>query len=241
MAFINYAHRGASEYYPENTLYSFYAGLSMGAGGIETDIQRTRDGHLVLFHDDTMERITGDQRRISDCSLHELLQMDFGRYKGQRFQGERIVLLDTFLTHFSRRGLKLALEIKQPGVEEASLAAVNEHECRDEVTFTSFLWDSVLAVRRLDAGIPIGFLTNEISEDVLTRLQEARIFQICPRVDLVNEESMRLALERGFSVRFWGVKDEADMRRAVALGGDGTTCNFPDKLAALLRQGCLPM
>ena len=54
MRMINYAHRGASEYYPENTLRSFYAGLEMGATGMETDIQRTKDGVLVLHHDDTL-------------------------------------------------------------------------------------------------------------------------------------------------------------------------------------------
>ena len=62
---INYAHRGASQYYPENTLYAFYAGLHMGADGIETDIQRTLDGVPVLFHDRTLERILGDPRRIA--------------------------------------------------------------------------------------------------------------------------------------------------------------------------------
>ena len=60
MSIVNYAHRGASEYYPENTLWSFYAGLEMGADGIETDIQRTSDGVLVLHHDDPRERVAGE-------------------------------------------------------------------------------------------------------------------------------------------------------------------------------------
>ena len=51
---INYAHRGASEYAPENTMSSFYLGLTMKANGIETDVQKTKDGKLVLFHDDTL-------------------------------------------------------------------------------------------------------------------------------------------------------------------------------------------
>ena len=55
---INYAHRGASEYAPENTMSAFYLGLIYGADGIETDVQRTKDGELVLFHDDTLDRVT---------------------------------------------------------------------------------------------------------------------------------------------------------------------------------------
>ncbi|MBS1484153.1 MAG: glycerophosphodiester phosphodiesterase, partial [Clostridium sp.] len=59
--FINYAHRGASAYAPENTLSAFYLGLEMGANGIETDIRRTKDGQLVLFHDATLEQAAGLQ------------------------------------------------------------------------------------------------------------------------------------------------------------------------------------
>ena len=58
--FISYAHRGASEYYPENTMTAFEKALEMGANGIETDVQRTKDGKLVLFHDTTLERVTGE-------------------------------------------------------------------------------------------------------------------------------------------------------------------------------------
>lgn len=66
---VNYAHRGASEYAPENTLSSFYLGLLQGANGIETDVQRTKDGVLVLFHDDTLDRVTDGRGIISDYNF----------------------------------------------------------------------------------------------------------------------------------------------------------------------------
>lgn len=236
MPMINYAHRGASEYYPENTLRSFCAGLDMHADGIETDIQRTKDGVLVLHHDDTLERIPHVSGSVKDYTYDELLRMDFGAFKGARFAGERIVKLDTFLTHFANRGLTLALEIKQQGIEADCLAAVNEHACRREVIFTSFIWESVTALRALDPQIRLGYLTYAITEDVLDKLSKHGIQQVCPRVDLVTKESMALAQSRGFSVRFWGVKTIELMNRALALGGDGMTCNFPDKLHAALEQ-----
>ena len=233
---VNYAHRGASTYYPENTLYSFYAGLHMGADGIETDIQRTRDGVLVLFHDSTLERILGDPNRIADYTYAELLTRDFGAFKGPAFAGERIPTLDTFLTHFANRGLRLALELKVPGVEEGSLALVNAHGCRDEVTFTSFKWDCLVTLRQLDREIPAGFLTKRITPEILDQLAEYGIGQVCPKASETTEEDMALAQRRGFYVRFWGIKDEADMRRAIALGGDGMTCNFPDLLCKALQE-----
>ena len=234
MSVINYAHRGASQYSPENTLRAFYMGLEMHANGIETDIQRTKDGVLVLHHDDSLMRIAGDPRAICDCTYDQLLEMDFGVWRGQNFAGERIVTLDTFLIHFGGRGLGLALEIKQVGVEAESIAMVNQRGCRDEVTFTSFYWESMEAIRKADANIRAGFLTERITPEMLKQLKDHGIGQICPRVDLVSEADMELARKQDFSVRFWGIRDEAMMKRALDLKGDGMTCDFPDRLSAAL-------
>ena len=167
---INYAHRGASEYFPENTLRSFYAGLEMCADGIETDIQRTKDGVLVLHHDDTLKRLVGIDARVCDFTYDELLGMDFGAFKGEKFAGERIVTLDEFLRHFGAKNLTLALEIKQSGVEADVLACIEEHGCREKVIITSFKWESIAEVRRLDAAIRIGFLTGAITAETLDLL-----------------------------------------------------------------------
>lgn len=236
MPVVNYAHRGASEYYPENTLWAFFAGLEMRADGIETDIQRTSDGVLVLHHDNTLERVAGEAGQIKDYSYAQLLEMDFGAFKGQRFIGEKIVTLDTFLTHFGCKELQLALEIKQFGVEEQTLDCISAHGCRNRVTLTSFIWESIEAVRALDAEIAVGYLTDRITPEMLDRLECLHVGQICPRVDLVDEADMSLARRRGFSVRFWGVKNEAYMHRALELQGDGMTVNFPDKLAVALGK-----
>ena len=69
---INYAHRGASEYAPENTFSSFYLGLLQGANGIETDVQKTKDGVLVLFHDGTLDRVSDHCGKLSEFTLEEL-------------------------------------------------------------------------------------------------------------------------------------------------------------------------
>ena len=70
--FIVYAHRGASEYAPENTMSSFYLGLHMGANGIETDIRKTKDGTLILFHDRNLERVMGREGAPEELTYDEL-------------------------------------------------------------------------------------------------------------------------------------------------------------------------
>lgn len=236
MDFINYAHRGASEYAPENTLAAFYLGLQMGANGIETDIQRTKDGELVLFHDGSLRRILGMEGAIGDHTWPQLARLDFGAYKGvPLYQHERLVKLDTFLHHFGGKPLSLALEIKQEGIAREVVDAVDAHGIWDRVVLTSFHWDSLVAARACAPHAAMGFLTQEITAAVLDDMEALCMGQICPRADLMTEEACALARWRGFSIRAWGVKTEALMHRALALGVDGMTVNFPDLLARALE------
>ena len=236
MSCINYAHRGASRYAPENTLAAFYLGIEMGAQGIETDIQRTSDGALVLFHDKTLLRIAGMEGCISDYTYAQLLEMDFGAHTGKEaYRGERIVTLNEFLLRFGRKNLAFALEIKQTGTEEECLAFIHQYGMERKVTFTSFLWDSLVKLRRLDSEMAIGYLTERITQETLDLLDQHRMGQICPLVSLLDKEGIQLARRRNFSVRGWGVKDGELMDRALALGVDGMTVDFPDLLTARLR------
>ena len=114
---INYAHRGASEYAPENTLSSFYMGLQLGANGIETDVQRTKDGVLVLFHDDTVDRVTNGVGKLCDYTLDELKELKVFGNSTTGFY-DRIVTFREFLEKFSNYDIQFAIELKGPGVEE---------------------------------------------------------------------------------------------------------------------------
>lgn len=95
---VNYAHRGASEYLPENTMLAFYTGIYMGANGIETDVQRTKDGILVLFHDDTLMRVTGQTGSIGDYTFAQLQEFDVQK---NGFTDKIVSLEDFFSAFFS--------------------------------------------------------------------------------------------------------------------------------------------
>ena len=116
---INYAHRGASEYAPENTLSSFYLGLLQGANGIETDVQKTKDGVLVLFHDDTLDRVSNKQGKLCDYTWNELKNIEIYGNCTTGFY-DRIVTLREFLERFSQYDINFAIELKGADVEEES-------------------------------------------------------------------------------------------------------------------------
>ncbi len=234
---INYAHRGASEKAPENTMAAFYKAIEMGANGIETDVQISSDNKLVLFHDDTMKRIIGIDRLISSFTYKELLEFDFGAHKGAKYRNEKIVLLEDFLKYFSAKDITLAIEIKQNGLEQDVLSAINTFKCKERVIITSFDFEHLTCIRKLDKEISLGFLTEDINEETLKTLEENKVRQICPRVQNLTKEHVMNAKLKGFDVRGWDVKDTELMKHAIICGVDGMTVNFPDKLNEYIITG----
>ena len=228
--FINYAHRGASQYAPENTFASFYLGWRMGANGIETDIQCTRDGIPVLFHDDTMERIAGLSCRIRDLSCDELALIDAGSHKGKEFKGEKIPTLEEFLHHFSQKGLHLALEIKQSGIDQAIIPLIRKYCSLDHVIVTSFQGDALLSFRKAMPEARTGYLSKAESPELIEAMKKAGIFQYCPNADTWTPEWDKRFRDEGFSIRAWGVKNEQLMMKMLSMQVDGMTVNFPDRL-----------
>ena len=230
--FVNYAHRGASEYCPENTLLSFYTGVYMGANGIETDVQRTKDGVLVLFHDDDLKRIFGLETSISDHTWNELRCM---LVKKNTLE-DRLVTLDDFLHQFAFRPLTFAIELKQAGIEKEVAELIFKHGIEKKCVVTSFDWENILRMRQAAPELETGYLTGVVDETTLLKMKAAGCVELCPEATLVTPDRVREWHEKGFRVRAWGIKDESLMRCVYDSGADGMTVNFPDKLTAYLKN-----
>ena len=92
-----FAHRGNSSVYPENTMAAFRSALSVGAEGIETDVHLTKDGILVITHDEEISRVSDGKGQVKDMTLEELQRYDFGSWKGDAYKGEKIPALQELL------------------------------------------------------------------------------------------------------------------------------------------------
>lgn len=230
---INYAHRGASEYYPENTLMSFYAGVDMGANGIETDVRKTRDGVLVLFHDRDLTRVMGETGAIKDYTFAELLKFTARNEKTGR--EDKIVDFETFLRCFAWRDLHFAIELKDEGIEKEVAAMMDRYGMREKTIVTSFVYDNLVRMRETAPEYKLGYLYKPEETDVLAKAQAIHLEQLCPKAEIITPQMVQEYKNMGYSVRAWGVKDENVMRDMIACGVDGMTVNFPDKLHAALR------
>lgn len=233
---MNYAHRGAAKYAPENTLASFYKSLDMGIDGIETDLQKSKDGVIFLFHDSALDRTTDGTGRPSDYTWSQLRELDAGSWFSPHFAGEPLISLETYLRFIARRRLWTVLELKAPDLEKEVIAMLYEYGVEARVTITSFQEEYLRNVRALDSRLHLGHLVEAIDEGRLSRLRNIGVAQICPRADLLKPEDVRLAREQGFQVRAWKVKTEEWMRYCVSCGVDGMTIDFPDRLRDFLAK-----
>lgn len=224
--FITYAHRGASHYSPENTFMAFYQGLQMGANGIETDVQKTKDGVLVLFHDDTLERVTGASGAIADYTLAELQKL----WVRKDDLCDKIPTLEDFLAHFACRDMTFAIELKVGGIERDVAELIFRYGIAHKCVVTSFEIDYIRALKAYAPTLCVGYLTEAIDDGVTAALLEMGAEELCPEGCDVTPERVAAWHAQGFNVRAWGISNTEIMRRVYDAGVDGMTVNFPDLL-----------
>jgi glycerophosphoryl diester phosphodiesterase len=239
MAFQILAHRGASAYYPENTLPSFYRGLELGGNGLETDLQMSKDGVIYLFHDDVMGRTSTVKGKTSDYTWEELKQIDVGSWLSPKWKNERLVTFEEFMYHFSGKDIILAIELKAAFTAEQFkpvLAIINKYHAWEKVTITSFIYQNLLNTREVDKKIKMGYLMGKTDMDVINQLKSIGAQQICPDAQKTTAEDVELAKRHGLEVRAWNIANTDVMEKSISMGVDGMTVNFPDKLAEALAK-----
>lgn len=232
--FVIYAHRGASEYYPENTLSSFAAGVDMGADGIETDVQISKDGVLMIYHDDTMEEKTGFKGSICDYTYEELRE---ARVKNEKYGREDCLMtFEDFLKYFAWRDLAFAIELKVTGIAAPVIDMMRKYNVLEKSIITSFQYEALKECYDYDKSVKLGWLFFKRTEDTLEKLSAIGAYQACPKASDIAEEDIAAYKQAGLVTRAWGIEDTDIMKKAVEIGVDGgMTVNFPDKLIEYMK------
>lgn len=256
------AHRGASGWAPEHTWPAFELAVEMGADFLEPDLQVTRDGHLIVFHDATLDRTARGPSAscsgpVSERTLEEIRRCDVGRWFNEanpelarpEFEGLGVVTLDEL---FARWGdsVRWYPETKNPteapGMEEALLELMDRHDLRTpaverhQVLIQSFSPESLRKLHALDPGLLLvqllagDALEGRDVDEVLTGIA-GYAAGVGPDRTLVEAPFMAAATRAGLLVHPWTVDEPAEMDRLLGLGVHGLFTNFPDR--ALERLG----
>ncbi|EPD96304.1 hypothetical protein HMPREF1486_01337 [Streptomyces sp. HPH0547] len=247
---LTVAHRGASGYAPENTLAAVDKAHELGIDWVENDVQRTKDGELIVIHDTTLSRTTDVEERfpdrspwkVSDFTLDEIKSLDAGSWFGKEFADERIPTLGEYLDRITRNGQDLLLELKSPelypGIEGETLGELrhkgwlDRRHLKSRLIIQSFNKNAVAEVHRRKPGVKTGFLgTPKIGD-----LQEYARFtdQINPtHTDATKEyvdavHALKGPHHKRLEVFTWTVNDAANARKVADAGVDGIISNKPD-------------
>jgi glycerophosphoryl diester phosphodiesterase len=226
---LGVAHRGASKEAPENTLAAFRLALHLGAEAVECDARRTRDGHVVVIHDDTVDRTTDGRGPVESHTLSEIRGLDAGRWFGAEFAGERIPLLAEVLEAVRGKAL-VKLEIKNDpvpheGIEQQIVDIVRGLGMEDEVLVMSFDHECVRTVHALAPRLTTGILYAGRLVDAPHAAQAAGADALCVHRGYLSPRDVGRAHTAGLGFFVWTVDDEQTLRRCVACEVDGVTSN----------------
>ena len=226
------AHRGASGYAPENTLSAFRLAEKMSIRDIELDVQMTKDQHLVIVHDLSLDRYGHPGIRVSDLLLKEATELDMGSwYSPFLFSEERLISLETLFSEFGTR-MRYVIEIKEntPAICRELHNRIEQHGLRKNVTITSFFYDILCEMKSLNKEIPLGWLlkVGEFTHFNIRKTHEAGFQQICPNANDTDVDLITEAHKKKLLVRAHGVKTREDITRLINSKCDGMTINWPD-------------
>ena len=227
------AHRGASGTLPENTLPAYELALEQGADMIEIDLHRTRDGAVVITHDERLEGL-GGLGEIADATLEQVRALDAGG-------GQPVPTLDEVLDGFGAR-IPFNLEIKcggsgeYEGLEAQALEAVTWRGLLERMLFSSFSDRVLVRLRALSPDARLGFLFSpRDAERPLERARAVGAESLHPWLGLATPEVIDSAHAAGLAVHVFTVDEPDDMRRLLEQGVDGLFTNHPERLRRLLR------
>jgi len=240
------AHRGDSAHRPENTLASFAQALELGAQLVELDVQLTKDGHVVVIHDPTLDRTTSGRGPVLEHTLAEIRALSAGYPKrfGQDFSGERVPTLAEVLELLRGRARAL-IEIKHEsvtesehgGVEALAIAEVRKAGAGENVAFLSFARPALLRCRRLAPEIPRGHIFYRVSlDEVLAGAREAATDLVMPEKGMLSDELRDRAKAAGLRLATWVVDDPSELRALSRYGLFGVGSNRPGVLLEALAE-----
>jgi glycerophosphoryl diester phosphodiesterase len=246
---LRFAHRGGSKRWPENTLFAFENAYALGYRWIETDVHRTKDGRIVIFHDETLGRTTDGRGRVEDHTLGELQRLDAafrfspdGMHHPYRGQGITVPHLEEAFALHEDLHLNLEMKGRDPRIAEALWDFIEAHGVHDRVLVAS-AQDALTERFREVADDRV--VTSAGARGILRFWMAVRsrthrflnvpfqALQVPPtheRLRVVDERFIEAAHQHGLKVHVWTIDDPLEMRRLHRLGVDGIMTDRPEVL-----------
>ncbi len=233
------AHRGASAYAPENTISSFKKSIEMKSEGVELDIHLSKDGHLIVCHDEKVDRTTNGSGFIKDMTLEELKRLDAGSWFSSEFSNEKIPVLDEVLKLFCNTNMLVNIELKSDiiiykNIEEKVIKTIKKFNMKNKIIISSFNHYSLVKVKKIDSEIKTGALY--VSGIVEPWIYAKRIGAdaIHPLFYGITPEIVEGCMENNIPINTYTVNSEKHIYAVAKAGVSGIITNYPDRARKII-------
>ena len=219
-----WAYRGASAYAPENTLEAFQLAVDMEADGIELDVQLTRDGKLVVIHDETINRTSDGCGNVRDFTLEELKKLHFNKTCPE-YKDAVIPTLEEVLQLIKPTGLKINIELKTgvffyEGIEQKVVDLVKKYDMEDRIWYSSFNHYSVLKIKEWKPDAKAGLLYSDGIYEPSAYAKTLKVEALHPALyNLQYPQYIEKCREAGIAIHVWTVDMLADIVSCIQIGG----------------------
>jgi len=228
-----FAHRGASQYAPENSMAAFMLAYEQGADGIELDVQLSKDGEIVVIHDETINRVSNGKGAVRNYTLEELRKFSFNN-RMEEYENVKIPTLREVLELAKAWKMKVNIELKTgiywyPQIEEKVVRMVQEEKMEEWVIYSSFNHYSVSKVQQLVPEAKTAYLFSDVILDVEKYAKEHGVQGLHPALYHVKmADFLERYQEAGLDVRVWTVNKEKDMEHLIRAQVTALITNKPD-------------
>ena len=237
----NIAHRGFSGKYPENTMLAFEKALEVGAEGIEFDVHLSKDGELVIIHDELLDRTTNGTGLVAEHTLAQLRELDASAGFAGVYGVNPIPTLEEYFQLIRGKEILTNIEIKTgviwyPGIEEKVLEMIDRYDRRGDTLISSFNHFSILRMKELAPDLPCGFLEESRIIGPAAYCVKHGVECWHPLCYDMTEDVVRELKEAGIRINAWTVNRREDMEDMLRKGIDGVITNFPDRFAQVRAE-----
>ncbi len=236
-----YAHRGASGYASENTLEAFKLAMEMGADGFELDVHLSKDGELIVIHDEKVDRTTNGSGVVAEMTLEELKALDASNGIAE-YQGVKIPTLGEVYDLVKDTNHLINVEIKTdqsvyPGIEKKCLELEKEKGMTGRIIYSSFNHYTVKTLKALAPDAKVGLLFGSCLYEPWKYAKEIRADYIhpCENSLYLSEDIVLQSVENGIGANVWTINDKELMKECLRQKGNIIT-NYPDIAVALRKD-----
>ena len=236
-----FAHRGAAGTFPENTMVAFKEAERVGADGIELDVQLTKDGKVVVIHDEQLDRTTNQKGLVMDYTLKELKQFDASYKYGKKTGFVEIPTLEEVLTWLQGNSMLLNIELKNsvilyPGLEEKVINLVKQYNMQDRVIFSSFNHYSIVHCYQLAPMIETAPLYRDGLYMPWVYAKAIQAKAIHPNIKAAPNMIITSAMNEGIAVRPYTINNEEQMTNLFSINCSSFFTDYPEKAIQLKQK-----